>query len=508
MPDTFLAWVFFGVYAVIIVGVAWYNSRKSKSLQSFSIGARDAGPVFVGLSLAANMTSTATFVINPGLVYAYGWAGFVGYAIANPIGIFLGLFILSKAFRRVGDRYAVLTVPQWIGNRFNDKRLTLYLSLVSLFQITFLVLIVVGLTVVMTNVFQISIIASLCIVIGFTFTYIFFGGASAHIWTNTIQAIIKIGVAIILLISGLVVFQDGLGPLWERLAAVAPHYGSMVNPDSKLFRDYFEVVFCNFIIGVAIVTQPHIISKSLFLRSERDVNKYISTALVAEVLFFSVLFVGIFARLLLSGPVLPPDRVISTYIVQQFSPLMRSVIMLGILASGFSTMEGILLSLSSIFSNDFIRTTGWLREKDEQTLKARLLRLSRLFIVVLAPVTFVLAYNQIVNPSLSVAIFAQMGVYSLIAATFAPILFGVFWKGAVPRNLVLVASATALLVHLGMYFGHITTYHNNPGVPATFGILVSTAILGIGLRLGTRRTSHDTNTSLNDITQPTTSPTP
>jgi sodium/pantothenate symporter len=487
MPDTFLAWTFFAIYAVVIVGVAWYNSRKSKSLQSFSIGARDAGPVFVGLSLAANMTSAATFVINPGLVYAYGWAGFVGYSIATPVGIFLGLFVLSKAFRRVGDRYAVLTVPQWVGNRFGDKRLTLYLSLVSMFQITFLVLIVVGLSVVMTNVFQISTVAALCIVIGFVFSYMFFGGASAHIWTNTIQAIIKIAVAIILLLSGLELFGGGIGALWDRLSTVAPHYGSMVNPDSRLFRDYFEVVFCNFIIGIAIVTQPHIISKSLFLRSERDVTTYVGTALIAEVLFFSVLFVGIYARLMLTGPALPPDRVVSTYIVTQFSPFMRSVIMLGILASGFSTMEGILLSLSSIFSNDFIRTTGWVKAADEQALKTSLLRFSRIFIVVLAPVTFLLAWNQIVNPSLSVAIFAQNGVYALIAATFAPVLYGVFWKGDAPRNLVLLSSATALIIHLGMYYGGITMYHNNPAVPATCGILASTAILGIGLKFSKAR---------------------
>jgi sodium/pantothenate symporter len=484
MPDVALAWSFFAAYAVVIVGVAWYNSRKSKSLQSFSIGARDAGPVFVGLSLAANMTSTATFVINPGLVYAFGWAGFVGYAIASPIGIFFGLWVISKRFRRVGDKFAVITVPQWVGNRFDDRRLTVYLSLVSLFQITFLVLIVVGLTVVMMRVFQTDLIVSLLIVIGFTFSYMMFGGASAHIWTNTIQAAIKIGVAIILLVSGIQVFSDGIPALWQKLSAVGPHYGTIVNPDSSLFRDYFEVIFCNFLVGVAIVTQPHIISKALFLRSEKDVNKYLMTAMAAEVLFFSVLFTGIYAKLLLTAPNIPPDRVISTYIMEMFSPLLRSVIMLGILASGFSTMEGIILALSSTFSNDFVRNVFPPKAGDEAAVKMRLLRTSRIFMVALAPVTLLLAYNQIVNPSLSVAIFAQNGVYALIAATFAPVLYGVLSRGNVPKNLVLSSSVLALAIHLGMYYGNITMYHNNPAVPATCGILVSTAVLGIGLRLG------------------------
>jgi SSS family solute:Na+ symporter/sodium/pantothenate symporter len=484
MNDVVLAWSFFAAYAVVIITVAWYNSRKAKSLQSFSIGARDAGPVFVGLSLAANMTSAATFVINPGLVYAFGWAGFVGYSIATPLGIFLGLAVISKRFRRIGDKYSVITVPQWIGNRFSDKRLTVYLSLVSLFQITFLVLIVVGLAVVMMKVFQVNVLVALAVIIGFTFTYMFFGGASAHIWTNTIQAGIKIGVALLLLASGVEVFNGGLSALWAKLNAISPNYGSMVNPDSRLFRDYFEVVFCNFIIGIAIVTQPHIISKSLFLRSERDVNTYLATAMIAEVLFFSVLFTGIYARLLLSTPDLTPDRVISTYIMERFSPLLRGIIMLGILASGFSTMEGIILSLSSIFSNDFVRNVFGSGPTDESANKQRLLRVSRIFMIVLAPVTFLLAYNQISNPNLSVAIFAQNGVYALIAATFAPVLYGVLYRGPVPKHLVLVASSLALLIHIGMYYGNITMYHNNPAVPATCGILASTAVLGIGLRFG------------------------
>ena len=65
-------------------------------MSDFAIGSRSVPPVFIGLSLAANMTSVATFVINPGLVHAYGWAGVMGYGIAAPLGIFLGLVVMTK----------------------------------------------------------------------------------------------------------------------------------------------------------------------------------------------------------------------------------------------------------------------------------------------------------------------------------------------------------------------------------------------------------------------------
>jgi sodium/pantothenate symporter len=479
MSGTTLSWIFFIGYGLAIAGIAWYNSRTAKTLQSFSIGSRDINPIFIGLSMAANMTSVATFVINPGIIYAYGLAGFIGYGIATPLGIYLGLIVLSRRFRKIGDTYTVITVPGWIGSRFGDKRMTVYLALVSLLQITFLVLIVVGLSVVLMTVLEIPIIAAMITVIVFVFAYIILGGASAHIWTNTVQAIIKIVAAIILLASGASLFSGGIGAFIEKLQAVGPHYAAAVNPDSRLFRDYFEVIFCNFIIGIAIITQPHIISKALFLRTEKDVTKFLVTAILVETLSFALLFVGLFARLTLAGPALPVDRVISVYIVQTFPPFLRAVIMLGVLSAGFSTMEGILLSLSTIFSNDFYRQVVPARNADPELRKRHLLRVSRVFLVVLAPLTFYLSYDQFLHPSLSVAIFAQNGVYGLFSATFIPILFGVFVK-TVNRHVIFASSVTALVVHFGMSYGHVTMYANNPGVTGAVALLASLTVALVG----------------------------
>ncbi len=104
----------------------------------------------------------------------------------------------------------------------------------------------------------------------------------------------------------------------------------------------------------------------------------------------------------------------------------------------------------------------------------------RIFLVVLAPVTAFLAWRQIVAPSLSVAIFAQNGVYGLFAATFAPVVFGLFSEKATAK-LAAAAAITALVVHFGMYYGGITHYHNNPAVPATFALIASTLVMAAGV---------------------------
>jgi sodium/pantothenate symporter len=481
MNDSFFSWVLVAAYALAIAGIAWVSSRRASSMDSFAVGSRDASPVAVGFSLAASMTSAATFVINPGLIYLYGWSGVLGYAVAAPLGIFTGLVLFSKSFRRMGDRFKVLTVPQWIGDRFGDRRLTVFFALLSLLQVSFLILIVVGLTVVLQAALQIPQWVALVGVVGFTFSYILLGGAGTHIRTNTLQAVVMVAVALIFLGSGLRFFEGGVGSFFERLSDVGPYYGSITNPQSLLFRDLFEVFVANFIVGLAIILQPHIISKSLYLKSERDVNRYLVTAVVVGTLFFAVLITGLFARLTLQGEVLPPDVVMATYMVEHFGPFVRALVVLGLLAAGFSTMEGILVALSSIFSNDLLKNVipG---ARSSEVWQQESLRYARWFLVALAPVTVWLALGQLRSPSLSVAIFAQNGVYGLFAATFAPILFGIFAPGA-PRRWIFAASCTALLVHFGMYYGEITIYHNNPAVPAAFAILASLVVMVVGRTL-------------------------
>ena len=479
------SWLFFSLYALAVVVIALWSRSRARSMESFSVGTRTVSPYFVGLSLAANMTSAATFVINPGLMYLYGWSGILGYAVATPLGIGLGLVVFSKKFRSIGDRTRVITVPQWIGDRFGAPLLKVYFAVLSLLQISFLVLIVVGLSLVLRSTLGLSTDTALLIIVLFTFGYILLGGASAHIMTNTVQAVIMIVVALIFLGSGLQYFAGGIDGFFQRLDAVAPFFGSAVNPDSLLFRDWFEMFAANFIIGVAIILQPHIISKALYLRTEGDVNRYLVTALSVAMLFFAVLMTGTFARLAMDGELLKPDVVMATYIVHEFPPLLRAVIGLGILSAGFSTMEGILVALSSIFANDFLRGVLPARVTQTEEWKQRSLLAAKVFLVVLAPVTLLLSYDQILHPSLSVAIFAQNGVYGLFAATFVPVLYGVF-SDRTDARIVFAASLTALVVHFGMYYGEITMYHNNPGVTAAVALLASFAVMLLGVALTSR----------------------
>ncbi len=491
MSQQAMAWVAVGIYVAVTIALTIRGALKTKDLKSFAVGSKDIPPVFVGLSLAAQLTSVATFVVNPGLIYKYGVAGLLGFALAAPCGVMLGLVLFSKRFLTVGGRVAALTVPQWIGKRYESPMMQYLFAVISLALVAFAVLIVVGLAYALGQalgvpaflpgeaggaaVYNPQFTWLIAVVVGFVFTYMMIGGVNTSAYTNALQAIVMFVVAIILLGSGVHLFFDGEGFL-TRLAAIDPNLVSVTNAASPYFRNLFEIFFCNFLVGIAIVCQPHVVAKVLYLKNEEQVTSYLLTATLVGLVFSFLMIVGLYARLTLP-PIDRMDLVVPTYVAATFSPIVQVVIMLGILCAGLSTLEGLLLSLSTIFSTDMFlpllkRGRSDLAPEAEADLGRQALFYGRLLLVVTALVIIWLSVGQVQNPvGGSVAIFGMYGVYFLFTTTFFPLAAGMFLPN-VGRQAVFVGVVVSGLTYLGIAWFQVTTMHNNPAFLASMAIVM------------------------------------
>lgn len=206
-------------------------------------------------------------------------------SVMLPLGLYISLVVLSKSFRAMGLQSESLTLSQWVGKRFDSKAFSIYMACLSLLLITFIVLICVGLTKVLANALSAPETWVLICTVLFVFGYMMVGGANTMVYTNMIQAILMIIVALMVLYSGREHFEQGISGFWSKVNALDPNMATSFNPISPLFRDAFEVMFCNFIVGIAVVCQPHIITRSLMLKSDKDVNKYLLIAIVVESIF-------------------------------------------------------------------------------------------------------------------------------------------------------------------------------------------------------------------------------
>lgn len=472
------------LYGGVILYFVIRGALRTASISDYAVGSIQFSPVVVGLSLAASITSAATFIINPGFIALYGLSGILAFAITMPLAIFVSLAILTKSFRTHGASVRALTMAQWIGKRYNSTGYALLFGFLSLLLITFIVLICVGMTKVLSKALNAEELYVLIGLVVFVFGYMMFGGANSMVYTNTIQAILMLVVAFILLTSGYEHFSQGVHGFLDKLAAIDPMLVKWANPNSFLFRDYFEIIFCNLVVGVAIVCQPHIITKSLLLKNESDVNRYLVTGILVEAVFFAVVFTGLYARLsfpdlTVDGVPLKMDGIIPAYVVREFPVAVGLIVIMGLLSAGLSTLEGLIQSISTTITSDIVEPLmGHRLGGGGGQRNRKLVAINKVVIVLLAVVSILISYNQLTHPSLSVGIFAQNGVYAYFSAAFVPVLFGIYLRDA-PRIAPVVATITAVLVHFGIYYGRIGGYMQaevrNPAVAATFAILLSLA---------------------------------
>lgn len=471
-------WILLAVYAAVILFFVVRGARKNTSINDYAVGNIGFPAWVVGLSLAASMTSAATFIINPGFIALYGISGVISFGVVLPIAAFISLIVFTKGFVKQGNAVKATTMAQWIGKRYKSKSYAFFFGIIALLLITFIVLINVGLTQVISKSLNTDPFYVLMGITTFVFGYMMFGGANSMVYTNTIQAIIMCIVAIILIGSGSEYFADGIKGFFEKLNTIDPNLTQPTNSSSFLFRDYFEIIVTQIVIGVAIVCQPHIITKSLLLKDSSKINTYLFSGIAFMVIFFLVVIVGLYARisfpdLIVNGEKLRMDEIIPTYVVTKFSVGVGLVIVVGLISAGLSTLESLIQSLSITVTSDIINPLF----NDRFTEKT--ITINKVVIIVLGIVSFLLSWEQIKNPNVSVAIFAQNGVYAYFAAAFVPVLFGTFLTNVSTRA-VFVASITAIAVHFGIYYGRITSYMqepvNNPGVSAAIGIIVSVII--------------------------------
>jgi SSS family solute:Na+ symporter/sodium/pantothenate symporter len=295
------------------------------------------------------------------------------------------------------------------------------------------------------------------------------GGTYAHAYTNSLQGIMMMLVTAVLFVQGWKYFG---GDVVGALRSVGEEYASVYNSDSSLYFDFFSVFLSGFVITFALMLQPHILTKVLYLRSERDINRFIGTTVVVGSLFMLMLMIGFYARL--SGlEVDAQDAVVREYLLQEFSSSIWGeyvlvFIFITLLAAGMSTLDGILVSLSAMVVNDIVRPLAGDRVDG--------LVLSRWVLVGVGLVGVALAWN----PPPLIGLFAQKGVYGLAAASLVPVLFGVLVRRHIPLWVVVGAAVIGLLLHLFLnLFGGVV----NPAVSATYAIFASLAFGVVGLLL-------------------------
>ena len=465
-PETFTV-LLLVAYALVVYALSIKGMRQTKSKTGFAIGNKDMSPWLVGITLSASISSSATFVINPGFVYVHGLSAYLHFGVAGALGIGVGLIVMSRRFLTIGEAQGSVTIPQWIKHRYDSPRLGVFFACLNLLSLTFVVLILVGCSILLSGLLGIEQKLALVAVLLFVFSYVLMGGTYAHAYTNAIQGVLMLFVSVGLFVHGWHYF--GGQPL-AALASVSSDFAAVFNPSSNLYFSMFSVFTSGFIITFALMLQPHILTKVLYLKGERDTRVFLFTAIVSGTLFMLILFVGFYARLA-GYEIDAQDAVVTQYLLEEtnnseIGQYIRAFIFVALLAAGMSTLDGILVALSAMIVTDVLEPAGLGADKG--------LQVARWVLVLIGLVALLIAWE----PPPIIGLFAQKGVYGLAAASFVPIVFAAFFKTPLSPSVVGIAAVSGLGTHLilNTIFGI-----ENPSISATYGIFVATFVGIMGL---------------------------
>jgi sodium/pantothenate symporter len=480
-----LAWTLFLVYLAGTAWLGWLGYRRTTGFGTFAVGDREMNPIVVGIILAASVSSAATFIINPGFIFVDGFSAYFHFVIAVGVSFTTMLAVLSFRFRRIGAEQGALTIPDWIGKRYRSRNFALFFSLLNLLSFAFIVLLVGGISIVMQSLLGISNTVALAITLTFVTGYVFIGGTYAHVLTNMLQGSLMIVVTLIVLASCVWVAYQQPGSTVEALRAIDANLVAPINENGKLFNDVFSIYISGFVVGAIIVCQPHILTKALYVKDDRAVKQFLFVFAIVFVLFQLLGTVGFFAHLVVPDEALVDaatgqfrqDLVMTAYLKTIFPEAMFTFVSVVLLAAAMSTLDGLLVSISTITANDLVLNVIGKRRREhlsEDQQMAFALKVSHVVLVIIAIAAFLIN----IQPPKLLGIFGQTGVYGLTAATAVPLLLGISFR-RVPISLAWFGSIAALLIHFGLFFNGAEIFPNsklvfgNPGVTAAIAALIT-----------------------------------
>lgn len=377
------------VYFLMMLGIGIYAWRKSTANSSeYLLSGRQLGPAVTALAAGASDMSGWLMLGLPGALYA---SGLVEAWIA--IGLFIGALanwiIVAPRLREQTERYGnALTIPEFLGNRFEDHRHILRLT-ASLVIIVFFALYSASGLVAGGKLFQSAFGADyqtgLWITASVVVAYVVLGGFLAVSLTDFVQGTIM---AIALVVVPYMAWQglpEGVS-VAQTLRAIDPDMTSLFAGTTVLG------IISTAAWGLGYFGQPHIIVRFMAIRSvkEMPIARNICMAWMAVTLG-GALLVGLIGRAYAESKglaVADPETIFILLAGELFAPVFVGFLLAAILAAIMSTISAQLLVTGSSLTEDVYRL--FLRRDASE---GEVVNVGRLSVVAVAGIAMILAQN-------------------------------------------------------------------------------------------------------------------
>lgn len=430
-----LAWIIGAclfVYFLLIVWLGKRGAKYSRSMKGFSIAKGKVSPWLIGISFGATYSSANLFIGVPGWAYMYGTP--VLWYTLGCFGItWVGLLLVTKKFWEQGQKNeGSLTLPQWLGNRYNSKALQVIVALLILFNIYYIVAQNVGLATMFETIIGIPYYWGILFGVTLTILYISMGGAYAQLITDGIQGIVMSVISVLLFLSLFWTIGGGwgtLGNLTGQLHNADPALTAYTAAGSPFYSGFAIMAIQWFLLSFVLL--PQLMNKVLSVGKKEDLRKFTLSA-GATLFFLSTfsVFAGLAARILIPG-LTSSDSAVPAYVLEYFPTVLIVLIVMGIVSAILSTTDSLYLGMTASMGNDIYKVVvaPFLYKNKNVSAKQidrKAVRVARIALFIIGLISLYMSFNR---PE-SLSLLLQFGTSAIISGVVAPLTLSYFWKKA------------------------------------------------------------------------------
>lgn len=388
--------------------------RTGKTIDEYFIGGRKIGSFVAAMTYSATTYSAFMMVGLVGLTAIHG-VGALGFELVYLMGLMLAV-LFGLRFYVASKKWNLITPAQLLTERYGSPLLGMVVAILyHVFLIPYMAAQLIGIGVLVSgltnNAIPFEFGALLVIVVALAYTL--WGGMRAVAWTDVLQAIVMLASSITMLF---ITFQlaGGIGMVFERLAQ-DPKVLGVPGPHNR----FTLITFISMTVPwfFFCISNPQVVQRFYIPKSVRALRNMIGGFLVFGFIYTVIVtLLGLVAHILVPH-VGDQNKVTPTLLTMIWEPI-AILVVLGILAASISTLDSIMLTLSSEFAVNVVKVV---RPKYDEN-KALMLGKTFMMVIALATIAFSFTKGFIVE----LAVMSSSWLLQLVPAFIAALV----WKRA------------------------------------------------------------------------------
>jgi len=461
-----ITYLYTAVILYIIIGsIVALMARKemNEGVVEYFLSGRNTGGFVAALSYSATTYSAFMMIGLAGFTYS-GGVGALGFELVYLSGLSLVAFF-GPRFWLIGKKNNYVSPYEMLGDRYQNQWIAFTASLSAcIFLIPYLAVQLMGVGYLLSGLSkgEIPFIFGVGIAVLLAIAWALIAGMKSVTWTDSLQSLIMIVVSVIILFYVIYQHLGGFKEFFDSLAALEGNILTVPGPGFFKFKIFLGLSLPWFFFSIS---NPQVSQRLFIPRDLKAMKTMIKGFLVFGFIYTLVsVFWGFSARLLIPG-LSNADLATPELLASQYVPTALALVaMVGITAAAISTIDSIMLTLSSLVVRDIFKN---MEDNLDQKQNLRQLRIAKIAILIIALLGFFFAIQELdLIAALSVA--ASIGLLVVV-----PSMFGAFfWKkatAAASLSSIIIGSITALYLQFNSW--------NPLGYGAgVWTLLVSTAI--------------------------------